>query len=93
MTQSKHTPGPWEVQGSTYITVNSLILAHCKQMGHVALEEAEANSRLIAAAPDLLEALKVAIDIRKNPEGVSFEAVKAFIERAEAVIAKAEGDI
>lgn len=57
MTQpTKHTPGPWKVDGDTYITAHSLIIAHCKQNGSLKLEDAQANARLMAAAPDLLEA-------------------------------------
>jgi len=70
---SKHTPGPWAVfrrDGySTYIhaineggEINTFQVASC----HSATSrkyfptrgEAEANARLIAAAPDLLEALQ-----------------------------------
>ena len=53
-----HTPGPWQVDGDTYVTKNSLIIAHCKQHGHTELEQALANARLISSAPDLLSALK-----------------------------------
>lgn len=56
--KDKHTEGPWEIQGDTYVTINSLIIAHCKQDGHASLNEAMANARLIAAAPDLLAALE-----------------------------------
>lgn len=54
----KHTEGPWKVQGDTYVTINSLIIAHCKQDGHTSLDEAMANAHLIAAAPDLLAVLE-----------------------------------
>lgn len=57
MSKTKHTPGPWEVvdynievtKGTTY-TVNN--------RGGVGAHELRANARLIAAAPDMLEALK-----------------------------------
>lgn len=62
MTQTtKHTPTPWEVNGDTYVTVNSLIIAHCKQHGNTTLEDAEANAAHIVKAvnchDDLVEAL------------------------------------
>ncbi len=61
---SKHTPGPWYVAPSLNEIVNADhgflrydIRADCLLIG--ALYENEADARLIATAPDLLEALKV----------------------------------
>jgi hypothetical protein len=45
-------------------------------------DETEANARLIAAAPDLLEALQAMLSVGQ-PEGLA--------EKARAAIAKAEG--
>jgi hypothetical protein len=67
---SKHTPGKWYVtdamkdifDGCTVICseeVDDAII--CSMGGDMA--EAEANARLIAAAPTMLEALKVIFDI------------------------------
>lgn len=56
-------------------------------------DEGEANARLIAAAPDLLGALKeamVALDGIAKGEGV-FKPIEQTIVLALAVIAKAEG--
>lgn len=59
-----HTPGPWNQMQSTprevadangisvAITVTGYMLGH-----EITLQQAEANARLIAAAPDLLAAL------------------------------------
>lgn len=64
---SKHTPGPWNIAtepsgvrarhivADTYTTVCSF-LTSVKNMCEP--EEINANARLIAAAPDLLEAVK-----------------------------------
>lgn len=62
----KHTPGPWET-GSLMTRVEvlpqgwnmPLCIADC-HAGHAPESEAErvANARLLAAAPDMLEALK-----------------------------------
>ena len=59
----KHTPGPWK-HGGIYVTSNGVpdrfvrassgIVAYCEGP----IDEARANARLIAAAPDLLEALQ-----------------------------------
>lgn len=54
---SKHTPGPWIAKGDNVYEEN--------EPGRIAKtcggtdEQAAANARLIAAAPDLLEALKL----------------------------------
>jgi hypothetical protein len=85
MADSNHSPGPW--------TVDKRIAAPGKAAAIVAgdfvvadtttLPNFEANARLIAAAPDLLEALKavVAISDRKHDAW----------DAAHAAIAKAEG--
>lgn len=55
---NKHTPGPWNIDNhpdQIWITDSDNNSAICKVM-HMR-SEAEANARLIAAAPDLLEAL------------------------------------
>lgn len=80
---SKHTQGPWAatsndhpeqgVYGSGY---------RIAKMTGGEIQRDHANARLIAAAPELLEALK---DLVNN--GIGTEAVK----HARAAIAKAEG--
>ena len=55
---SKNTPAPWHWNGSSLVSgKHGYYLMHteeCPGLGHAA----EANKRLIAAAPELLEALK-----------------------------------
>lgn len=81
----KHTPGPWQQGEGTTLWV---VLANDRTpICHLLLgtEAAEANARLIAAAPDMLEALEVMVH--------SFmykDAPEAF-NIARAAIAKAEG--
>lgn len=58
--KNKHTPGRWMVAGrdqndSIDIKADGLFIAEA--IGGLADGEQEANARLIAAAPDLLEAL------------------------------------
>lgn len=56
---SKHTPGPWEVQNMTVFNRGCMFVANCDGLGDVdRMEMSRANARLIAAAPDLLAALK-----------------------------------
>lgn len=85
---TQHTPGAWKV-GSKYkndIVCNSTHLTIARAM--LQNEEYEANARLIAAAPELLEAL---IELANECDIVSGDA-QAAILKARAVIAKATGD-
>ena len=69
MSQAKHTPGPWVVDGDVIrgdqqrngsISVASM-LDVSYPYGRRAGESKHANARLIAAAPDLLDAAKLVI--------------------------------
>lgn len=97
---SKHTPGPWKVlysvDGTTVDTARpvrfNLTTAGTAVICKVALHDdaehfsGEDNARLIAAAPEMLSALKVAEDYLREAAGAPMLA-KALRE----VIAKAEG--
>lgn len=87
---TKHTPGSWEIVsdgiGAKVMAERTdrsgrFIVAELFFIG--VNEESKANARLIAAAPELLEAVKLLI----HPKGVSFMAA---VEKAKAAIAKAE---
>ena len=63
MTTMKHTPGPWEASGDSIyragrigVIADRVAYCHCGEY----LREV-ADARLIAAAPDLLEALEAAL--------------------------------
>lgn len=95
---SKHTPGPWRAE------VNAMGDKLCIWSGAypVAIvrdaHEQSANARLIAAAPELLEVLKMAqrelhttksmLRAAKVPGTATTQMV---IEQCDAAIAKAEG--
>lgn len=83
---TKHTPGPWVVDEQSQ---SLRILAGRQVVADVSVYafECGANSRLIAAAPDLLEALKRLRDWHRI-EYLSHPDVDAV---ADAAIAKAEG--
>ncbi|WP_105739368.1 hypothetical protein [Cronobacter dublinensis] len=51
-----------------------------------------ANARLIAAAPDLLEALQLSVDAMKEGRYVSYPEWHGVINKARAAIAKAIGE-
>ena len=100
---SGHTPGPWTVTPDSFVMAGSRpsigvarVITHAKEF--------VANARLIAAAPDLLDALKALVDW----QGVEHEAVPvpdsgaedcpgddtcrcAIVAQVNAAIAKAEG--
>jgi hypothetical protein len=72
---AQHTPGPWIIHKSkcTFVIQSSTepragLIGHVYAKGDLSAdqssyskpEEAEANAKLIAAAPDLLEALRLA---------------------------------
>lgn len=95
----KHTPGPWKCMESNFTDEGSFEEATIWYMGsgtdanpmrHIAiircgLRESEANARLIAAAPELLEALKALREKSRMAE--AFDECIA----ADKAIAKAEG--
>lgn len=95
---SQHTPGPWSAhgpivlaQGPTKRHVYLAILVdpfeHCTYS--FSQEEAEANAKLIAAAPDLLEA---ANEVLKHfmPSFPGSRAVDDCLVQLAAAVAKAE---
>lgn len=52
---TNHTPGPWAVDNLT-VRWGGYFVADCDGKGDIARQgECQANARLIAAAPDLLE--------------------------------------
>jgi hypothetical protein len=92
---SKHTPGPWEVnytKATTQIKPNdghgivATIPVRYSKTDNLA--ENAANARLIAAAPELLEALKEQIEPRAK--GWKVTDWKIRDANARAAIAKAE---
>lgn len=88
---TKHTPGPW----STHLVDDTIVIIPRRPLpqkfstlGHseVADEEDFANARLIAAAPELLEALQMALVY------IDGEGTPEQYEQAIAAIAKAKGE-
>jgi hypothetical protein len=86
---TQHTPGPWKTNGDPYVSTadGKRSIAFCDtRHGH----EDRANARLIAAAPELLEALKVFCSLGRADSSTDWNV--AFNEGAKA-IAKATGEI
>lgn len=80
---SKHTPGPWAVANVGWVASLATDQTIC---GMYAVKsgfdhtETDANARLIAAAPDLLEALKGVYHPQPSPE--AFAKALAAINKA-----------
>lgn len=101
-----HTPGPWHYQGATGFNtslddfeVNSdgddwgaVAVVTVNQLGvrNITDEEAEANAKLIAAAPDLLDALVKMTEELAPKLGYGPES-NGYIQMARHAIAKATG--
>ena len=96
---SNHTPGPWLIV-STYVrtainTAQGIHVAMVNWWKGISVKEHEANARLIAAAPDMLEALEWLsneFDCRDDEYGVVGFTRDEF-RKAEAAIRKARGEV
>ena len=94
MSDTKHTPGPWIRDGKFVYAlmpnpkkrwpgeVNRFWLIVQKQAGYdIPEEEVEANARLIAAAPEMLEALIIIYKVW-HEDSILISSVKSVIEKA-----------
>ena len=100
---AKHTPGPWLTDRNNVHTGQIATVYHC--IGDDWIEiwtdkwaetglgegEQEANARLIAAAPELLDALRgmLALDDEHHQRGHGDDDVCSEVQAARAAIAKA----
>lgn len=89
----KHTPGPWKAElrdgMKTISSHEEPYTIICKP--HHAGGDVEANARLIAAAPELLEALEdLTFHVMNN--SIPFSVLQEKIKKAQQAIAKAEGN-
>jgi len=88
MTSTTHTPGPWRHDRRAILTPAGHCVAEVFSGGADSLEEADANGRLIAAAPELLRCAVMALEelqeaARVNPLApVAFRALQAAIAAA-----------
>lgn len=95
---TQHTPGPWVTgntdpllfgrkQGHGTEPIGFIYGPACPELSEVG-QQALANARLIAAAPDLLELLREAADCTRHPD---YDWPVEFSHRVDAAIAKATG--
>ena len=103
---SSHTPGPWHCGTSLNCPGQFFIgqPGHCVTLAHVHNfpdDQREANARLIAAAPDLLAALKLMLDADVYADGEGIVSIansntrkgERAVLAARAAIARAEGKL
>lgn len=88
---AKYTPGPWSVDGKSIIGPKATYILQdfgayegvsWIDYGNVTPEECEANKALVAAAPDLLAALKLVVT-RCGPHAHDGAVARAAIDKAE----------
>lgn len=99
--KNEHTPGPWKFGhlgteafwiGPDY---NQTPVAHVDHDMEYARDNSRANARLIAAAPELLEALEGLLVFAEDAETKALVGDEGCLwpcEEARAAIAKARGD-
>lgn len=95
--RTQHTPGPWiqdrSCEGRTVVANDPNGIAF--NLAHLPGEHPmqEANARLIAAAPDLLEACKPALEMLDcaEMERMKLRGKAKTIRQLRAAIAKAQG--
>ncbi len=103
---NRYTPGPWKNDCFLVTAANGREVAHTGLLGRRrgsyadqgGEEEDEANARLIAAAPDLLDALEESLALNINwsveaePEALAYYSeYKQVIAQARAAIARVKG--
>jgi hypothetical protein len=91
---AKHTPGPWAFSAYTNDVCNFEVFASGSSGEIVAGEYGvteEADARLIAATPELLEALRNMVDWLDDGNRQLSDAAAADVAKARAAIAKATG--
>ena len=94
---ARHTPGPWKAVEAAYNPPGWLwvqngpgaLLADVHQNVNIPLDARNANARLMAAAPELLEALQ---EIITAADGEGWSQLDAGFTKARAAVAKALGD-
>lgn len=99
---NKHTPGPWELRGTRLVTDKHGVVIAEKIGSNGGCSES--NARLIASAPELLEALEACLPYAEeqyreskkrvfdDDEQESANSLKLLIDKANAAIAKARGE-
>ena len=91
-----HTPGPWGIQDAGPGTIRGLrfrVITDEKIIAKTSdgLEEARANARLIAAAPELLEQCKLFEKVLRACIMAGDSGAELELDKLREVLAKVEG--
>ncbi len=94
MSDAKHTPGPWHLNGTSAWADSckdrgSIFTCQLRTGTHIPADQNEANARLIAASPDLLAACKTALYWAEHPNGTAYPERDQGLQNVRAAIAKA----
>jgi hypothetical protein len=88
-----HTPGPWRVTSRVADGFRVEAVSNLYSIGEVwdcnGFPQNASNAALIAAAPDLFDALKGILEIGKR--NMSNQKYDGYFDAARAAVAKAEG--
>jgi hypothetical protein len=95
----KHTSGKWEAYGPDTCGAGRVFVEYkpghmmniCEPGYAIKSQEALANARLIAAAPELLEACKTVLTDWHNKPSNFYKKEPTHLEKIRAAIAKTEG--
>ena len=102
---TEYTPGPWHVAGRTVHAMDTQglpqLICTCTGINTPPVSHDNTNARLIAAAPDLLQACKVVLDTMQyalmcdpadpTPQRKAFMTCQDCQPRLKAAIGKATG--
>lgn len=101
MSEAKHTPGPWAALdgqpfgANVYSESAEVSVAWCgsnvSPTHAISKHEAQFNAHLIAAAPDLMEALKAWNDFYQSGGRLRHDKLAKAVRLTLPAIAKAEG--
>ena len=94
--EPKFTPGPWNYKGSEIISTHEKRgrpVSVVDLFGAMGGEDSDADAHLIAAAPDLYEALEHLQSVQNGPPLIRFEADwQEAMAKTKAALAKARGE-
>jgi hypothetical protein len=91
MNNTLHTPAPWQVSPYGNITSKSGKIASVEQMPGNYESEKQANARLIAAAPDLLDLIEAAVARVQIANDEGNPILSAWLPDALSTLRKAKG--
>ncbi len=93
MSEVTHTPGPWKVKSGTEVYARETPIADAWTFSS-SIKVGKANAKLIAAAPDLLEALEACLEALPQESSLpnTIETrIGTILKMVKASIAKAKG--